>query len=208
MAQVGRPVLPEQGKCLVVGQMSPAAADAPFQVKRVGARLQHHFVIVRLQESGMALPEIVDQLIANHADIGKYSYGHFMVLHNETAGFCRIMFFTEGSDLQAADADGPACAERGEQCTVQPQPAVPECLAADIHRQSVFLRQYFQAFDVVCMFMRNKDGLHLVQRKLQMVHAPLCFPAGQACIDQYSGVFTAHIIAISVTPRIQRRDQQ
>src|SRR5450432_992236 len=86
--------------------MTTAALYAVFKVNRITSLLQHLFIIVRFQESRMALFEIMNELITGLADIGKNTNICFGCADYKTMGITGIMFFLECRNAQVTDHYG------------------------------------------------------------------------------------------------------
>lgn len=78
-----------------------------------------------------------------------------------------------------------------------------ECVGCNVYRQAITRRQCLQAPDMVAMLMRNEYGLYLAYVQAQPLHPLHRFPAGKACVDQYSFLAVADIITVPVAARIQ-----
>ena len=66
----------------------------------------------------------------------------------------------------------------------------------------MFLYQPCKAFYMIGMFMRNKNSFHFIHRKVELLHALLCFPATKACIYQYRFGIVTYVITITIAARI------
>ena len=73
----------EEFKRLFVRQVPVRASDAPLQMERVTAGLQHPFVVVRFQKSGVALAEVPDHVFARGADVGEDADAHVATLNHK-----------------------------------------------------------------------------------------------------------------------------
>src|SRR4029077_11572363 len=83
--------------------MAITTTDPVFKECRIAALVQHFFIIIRFQESSMALFEIMYQLIAGLSYICKYTDIGLSCTDYKTMGIAGIMFFLKSGDTQPAD---------------------------------------------------------------------------------------------------------
>ena len=95
MAHKRWPVCFEKFKGLPVRQMPHTSTDPVFQVIRIPAVFQHLLIIIRFQESRMALAELIDHVFAGNAEICKYDNGYRISSHDKTMRIAGIMKFRE-----------------------------------------------------------------------------------------------------------------
>ena len=61
---------------------------------------------------------------------------------------------------------------------------------------------------MIAVFMRDKNSFHFVHRQIKPLHSFFRFPAGDACINQYSLLVIANIITIAVAAGVQGSDEK
>ena len=169
MAQMRATVRQEQVKRLFIGKVSPSAADPSFQVVRITAVFQHIRVIIRFQESRMALPEVVNQLLAGSAQIGENPYGNLLAGHRETVRFSGVMDLRKRPDQQLPDPNFLKGGECPDQVILDRNPAVPVCIRGDVDGQLVFFGQYRYSANVVRMLVGYEDRFYLFHGQPQPV---------------------------------------
>ena len=137
MAHIGGPVPDEQFQRLPVRQVSLATADPVLQKMRVTALFEHLLVIIGLQESCMAVPEMVDQLFADFAQVCKNADPDGRGGDDKTVWVRSVVCFGKGGDRQCPGRYRLMTAERLHQLRVQRQPGVLLRGRGDINRQPV-----------------------------------------------------------------------
>lgn len=153
MAHVGWPVGFEKLQRLRVGEMPFPAADAVLQEVRITALLQHGFIVIGFEKSGMALLKVMDQLITGDADIREHTDPRICIVtgDDEAVRIGGIVMFGKCGNVQAAYGDGLKRLER--QCLLQLHAAVAEGAIRNIYRQTVFFGQHRDTADVINMLM-------------------------------------------------------
>src|SRR5690348_13517309 len=134
MAHKWWPVPDKNVQRFVIAQMTHASRYSFFKIERVISFVQHVFVIVRLQESCMALFEIMDHIFTRFTDIRKYPYRYFVTLHYKTVRICRIMKFRKSYYRQIADKYRLVRYENFYQRLLKRQPTVLHGGFSDINR--------------------------------------------------------------------------
>src|SRR6185312_14828614 len=86
---------------LEIGQMAVSSPYPVFQEPGIFPIHQHFFIIIGFQKSRMALTEIMNQLIAGLANVGKNAHGCLQTAHDKTMGVAGVMFFGERRYLEA-----------------------------------------------------------------------------------------------------------
>ena len=150
----------------------------------------------------MALFEMMNKLIATAAQVGKYTHGHVAALYNKTVRITRIVILGKCSHGKSTNSYRFACAKGGDQMGGNDQSAIAECAGGNVNRELIFFAKRGNAADVVCVFMRNKDGFHFGHVQPQPIHPLVNFSARYACIYQHSFVAVANVVAISIATRV------
>ena len=144
--------------------MAVAAPDAPFEVIRVAALVQHFIIIIRFQKSRMAFAEMFGHILAGCADIRKYTHPDIIKRDRKAAWIGGIMIFRESRYQQVPDSYRTINGKRADPGFVKGQPAALQRGRRNIHRQLVLFCQDGDAADMIGMLMRNEYGLNLFDR--------------------------------------------
>ena len=198
-----RPVRAEKFQRLRIREVPVPAADAVLQEVGITPLFQHHFIVIGFQEGGMALFEVVDELIAGYADVSKDPDVNPVGAHHETMRLDRVVKFREGGDLQIPDRHRLKGGEPAHQRFVNVQSSVLHGAGGDVDRQLMFADHHGNAPDMINMFMRYKNGAHLAHTQPQPGHALLRFPARNARVHQDGVRIVADIITVSVAAGVQ-----
>ena len=87
-------------------------------MERIAALVQHLLIVIGLQEGGMTLPEMPDEMLAGSADVGEYAYdggnpggplfpgADSLMADDKAMGVGSIMELGKRGHLQGADGHG------------------------------------------------------------------------------------------------------
>lgn len=188
---------------LPVGKMPLSPTNAFFQMKGIAAFLQHVFVIICLQECGMTLPEMPDQVLAGRANIREHPNDGGAFPDDKAVWIGRIVELRKRCDRQSSYGHGTISAKSTYKMLLQLATPVLQSIRSDIHWQLIFPGNDRYAFDMVVMLVRDKYRFHGSQGQPQPSHTFLRFTAGQARIDKNSLLIITDVIAVAITARIK-----
>src|SRR5665647_462101 len=111
MAHKMRPVSSKNIQRLPITQMTQSATDTVFEIDGIITFFKHILIIIRFQESGMALLKIFDQMLTWCANISKNTHTNIVVRNHKTKGITCIMKFWKSDNRQSFDNYRLMCIE-------------------------------------------------------------------------------------------------
>src|SRR5215207_9243935 len=99
--------------------MSFASADPLFKIIRITAVLQHFLIIICFKKGSMTLLELVDQVLAGHANICKNTHFYFAAMNRKAKGIGGIVVLRKGNDRKFPNGDPFVFPEMPDQVFVQ-----------------------------------------------------------------------------------------
>lgn len=198
MGHEGRAMSGEQIQRLLVGQVAVRAADAFLQVVGVLAIGEHLVVIVGLEEHGMALREMVDDMFTRFAYIGEDTYVGAVAADNEAVRIGSIVELREGHDRKITDSNRLVGHKAMRQVLLHPHAAIAISARSHIYGQLVLERNALDAPDVVAVLVGDEYGFYLGHVQPQALHSLVGLAAGEACIYQYRLMLITYVIAVGI----------
>src|SRR5579872_3841132 len=160
MAHEGGAVPDKKVEGLPVGQVALAATDAVLQKMRIAAVLQEVLVVVCLQESRMALPEMPDQVLANVTEVREDADSNGGGRYDEAARVCGVMRLRKRCNGEVAHRNRLPRVEDPDELRLEGASQLLPGGPGDKDRQLISFGKDFQAADMVVVLMGNKDALH------------------------------------------------
>ena len=151
----------------------------------------------------MALAEMIGQVGAGPANIGKDAYPYTAIADYETEWINGIVLFWKWDHGDTAHFHGHMRLEIYDLLHWQPKRTLRHGRPTDINGKPVLPGYLREPGDMIGMLVRNKNRLYLLHGEPKCSHPPLCFAAGNAGINKHGLPLIAHIVAIAVTSRIQ-----
>src|SRR5690606_29417269 len=178
--------------------MAVTASNAIFEKKGVAALHEHIHIVIGLQESRIALTEVIHHSFAYAADVCKHPYRISVAMDEETVRVCGIVVLPERSDFQVGHPHGLQIGQRMQQAIGYCQPATGPGTIRKKYRQLVFIGQYAQSLYVVAMLVGYEDSLYMLHRQPLPCHPFLGFAARYTGIYQNCLGAIANVIAIAI----------
>ena len=141
-------------------------------------------------------------LIAGYTNICNYPDIDSLMADYKTMWVGSIVFLAKREHFQFSDFNRLMCSKWFCQMLNKSGP-VFSGIRSNIYSNIVFVRQYRYAFNMIRMFVRNKNGFHLFYIQLLQFHSDLNLPAGKASIYQNGFCFIADIIAIAIASGVE-----
>lgn len=150
----------------------------------------------------MALAEMVGNLLAGYADIGKNAHLDIAARYDKAMRVAGIVQFWERCHMKLPDRNVFERKEWLYEMIIDAQPRAPKRRRCDVHGELVFFCQNRDAADMVGVLVRYKDRLYIPHRKAEPQHTLFGFAARNARINQYSFLLVTYVIAVAIAPRI------
>lgn len=138
MTHKGRFMPGKQFQRLLVRHMSFVSADAIFQVYRITSIGQHRFIIIRLEESGMALLKMPDDMFAGETDVREDAHSHRRTFHKKAVRIACIVQFWKSGNGEVSDLYRLIGMQAEDEIFFDFQSSVPESFGSDVDRQLIF----------------------------------------------------------------------
>ncbi len=205
MLQASRIDLPQQGRRLLVLEMTEAPTDPLLEARRIPRRRQQRLIVVAFEYQAIAGSENLDDVWRDRTAVGEHAKAMRAIAKGVLDGFARIVRHGEGLDFEAANrkrrvtVDQPAfgqgrlAARGGDVRTVR-----------QINREAVTAGKGKNPGDVVAVFVRHHDRRQLVGSCTQSGQARRRQARGKATVEQDLGLAGIDNQGVPLTAATQR----
>lgn len=188
-----------------VAEMSSLAHDTLFEVSRIGAGGQHRFIVVGFKHDVSGLSEVLFHVFRNMSGIRDEA--EFQVADSDKVARVgrTVMGNIKRDDMKRTDFEafvgfGEALVFRlylfrHEMVALHPVVHGFRC----IHWQVKFVGEHTNGFHMVCMVMRNKDGIDFCQGQAVIAEMLFEMPDTDTQVYHKTMPIMAQVIAISAT---------
>src|SRR5688572_19492920 len=127
-------------------------------------------IVIRLQESSVALLKVIDYIVAGDTKVSEYSNLHSFIRNNKTMWVAGVMEFRKACNGKSTNRNRFVCFKRCNQMTLHTETLLLHGFVGNINRHLIFFRKPLNALHMIAVFVGNKDGLHLFQREIKPLH--------------------------------------
>src|SRR5688572_15626534 len=103
----------------------------------VASCIQHMIIIVCLQESRMALLEMIDHMVTGNTEISEYANFHRFVGNNKTVRVACIMEFRKACNSKSSDFNRFVCLKGCNHMPLYADALLLHCGIGDVYRQLI-----------------------------------------------------------------------
>ena len=197
----------QPSRCLV-GQMSLFSEDPHLQIIRIPPHFQHVYVVIGLQQQHVQPLQVPDRVLGIDSHIRCHGRALRSGLHTVAHRFGCVMRDRKRQDRQIPDLLRPVClhlVEAGLRDLSQRTHALqlPDSPGRRIDRNAFAPCQHAQPLNMVRMLVRDQYGIDIGKRMADGVQRFFCPFAGDAAVDQDTGVVGCQVKTVAAAAACQ-----